>query len=166
MTGRLPGGASSAETLWRLNQQDCVAALQLPCADFVELLQACHLRLEDTAEGALRAFALGMSSHLPQAHFSLHWFLMRFENFLFLERLVVAPALRRKGLASALLERTLQWSRNEGLTMLCCQVHDRPANREAQAFVLSQGFKAIESVMLPSRDIVTMYQRSTATATP
>ena len=166
MTGSSQGRTGTATAWWRLNQQSGVETLQLSSADFAELLQACNFRVDDAGAQGLRAFALGMPAHLPQPHFSLQWFLMRFESFLFLERLVVAPAWRRTGVASALLERTLQWSRDEGLSTLCCQVHDRPANREAQAFVLDQGFKAIESVMLPSRDIVTMYQRSTATATP
>jgi len=166
MSGPSRGAAGQAATLWRLNQQAGVAALQLSSADFAQLLQACNLRLDDAGAEGLRAFALGMSSHLPQPHFAQQWFLMRFESFLFLERLVVAPALRRTGIAHAMLERSLQWSRDEGLSAICCQVHDRPANREAQAFVLDQGFNAIESVMLPSRDIVTMYQRSTAIATP
>jgi predicted GNAT superfamily acetyltransferase len=107
-----------------------------------------------------------MTSRNPLPDFSLLWFVTRFEDFLFLERLVVEPGVRRAGIASALLERVLQDCREAGLSSVCCQVHDRPANREAQAFVLARGFRAIESVMLPSRDIVTMYQRSTATATP
>ena len=72
----------------------------------------------------------------------------------------------RAGIGSGLLERAVQWSREAGLMSLCCQVHDRPLNRDAHAFVMALGFTALESVMLPSRDIVTMYQRSTATATP
>ncbi len=160
-SARSPGTAA-----WRLNQKACPAALQLSEADFDERFEASGLRLLETRNDQLVAFAMGMTSRNPLPDFSLLWFVTRFDDFLFLERLVVDPGVRRTGIASALLERVLQACREEGMSSVCCQVHDRPANREAHAFVLARGFLAIESVMLPSRDIVTMYQRSTATATP
>lgn len=163
------GGRSeslSCKSAWRLNQKACPAALQMSEGDFAQRYDACDLRLQEIHRERLQAFALGMTSRNPQADFSLQWFLTRFEDFLFLERIVVEPSLRRSGFGSGLLERAVQWSREAGLTSLGCQVHDRPVNRDAHAFVLARGFTAIESVMLPSRDIVTMYQRSTATATP
>ncbi|GEM_PF-457424 len=158
--------SSTCKASWRLNQKSGSAAQKLPETEFAERFDASALRLLETRNDRLVAFALGMTSRNPLPDFSLLWFVTRFEDFLFLERLVVEPGVRRAGIASALLERVLQVCREEGLTSVCCQVHDRPANREAQAFVLARGFRAIESVMLPSRDIVTMYQRSTATATP
>jgi predicted GNAT superfamily acetyltransferase len=163
------GGRSeslSCKAAWRLNHKACPAALQLSEGDFAEHYDACVLRLQEMQQERLLAFVLGMTSRNPLPDFSLQWCLTRFEDFLFLERIVVEPSLRRSGVGSGLLERAVQWSREAGLTSLYCQVHDRPVNRDAHAFVLARGFTAIESVMLPSRDIVTMYQRSTATATP
>ena len=163
------GGRSeelSGKAAWRLNKKASPAPLQLSEADFAERCNSCVLHLQEIRNERLQAFALGMSSRIPLADFSLQWFLTRFEDFLFLERIVVEPSLRRSGIGSALLERAVQWGREAGLSSLYCQVHDRPVNRDAHAFVLARGFTPIESVMLPSRDIVTMYQRSTETATP
>lgn len=158
--------SSSCKEAWRLNQKACAAALQLSAGDFAERHDACVLRLQETRNERLVAFALGMTSRNPLADFSLQWCLTRFEDFLFLERIVVEPSWRRAGIGSSMIERAVQWSREAGLMSLCCQVHDRPPNRDAHAFVMALGFTALESVMLPTRDIVTMYQRSTATATP
>lgn len=158
--------SSSCKAAWRLNQKSGSAAQKLPEAEFAERFDASALRLLETRNDRLVAFALGMTSRNPLPDFSLLWFATRFDDFLFLERLVVEQGVRRTGIACALLERVLQDCREAGLSSVCCQVHDRPVNREAQAFVLARGFRAIESIMLPSRDIVTLYQRSTATATP
>lgn len=166
MTGSIRRAPPSARPIWLVNQRDCPEALQLPESEFIEHLALCELVLEESCEGKLQGFVLGMPSIVPQPHFSYHWFLTRFEDFLFLERVVVLPEYQRAGIASALLARALQWSREAGLTSICCQVHDRPPNKKGHAFVLALGFVPVESVMLPSREIVTMYQRSTATATP
>ncbi len=166
----MSAGGSRALTLrkaaWRINQKAAPAAMRLSEEAFGERFDASVLRLDERRKNRLVAFGLGMTSRNPLPDFSLLWFATRFDDFLFLERLVVEQGVRRTGIASALLERVLQDCREKGLSSVCCQVHDRPANREAQAFVLARGFRAIESVMLPSRDIVTMYQRATATATP
>lgn len=158
--------ASQCVALWRMNQRASPAALQLSESDFADLIRSCDVVLQEREKSSVLAFALGMSAAQPQANFAQQWFLTRFEDFLFLERMVVAPASRRRGVGRKLLENLVRQCQAAGLRAMCCQIHDRPRNAEAHAFALACGFQPIESVMLPSRDIVTMYQRSIATATP
>lgn len=166
MSGRTSGSPASVMQCWRLNQLASAQALQLPKGEFALLADASALHLQEQRGSVLAGFLFGMPSSHPQPHFSQQWFLTRFEDLLYLERIVVAPSLQRTGIGSALLARAVDWSLAAGLQGLCCQVHDRPRNSAAHAFVLASGFTALESVMLPSREIVTMYQRSIAIATP
>ncbi len=156
----------SARAWWRLQQAAAPTPLQGSASDFAERLSLCDMQLAQGRGRSLQGFALGISSRQPQPDFTQQWLLMRFDSFLYLERLIVAPACRRRGVGGELLQQTLQWARERGLARVCCQVHERPSNRVAQAFVEAMGFAAIESVMLPSRDIVGLYQRSSATAMP
>lgn len=166
MSGRTAGLSSSVLQCWRLNQLASAQAMQLPKGEFESLADASALHLQEQWGSVLAGFALGMPSSRPQPHFSQQWFLTRFEDFLYLERIVVVPDLQRSGIGSALLARAQAWGQAAGLQTMCCQVHDRPRNSAAHSFVLASGFTALESVMLPSRDIVTMYQRSIAIAMP
>jgi hypothetical protein len=156
----------SARAWWRLQQAAAPTPLQGSASDFAERLRLCDMQLTQGRGAGTQGFALGISSLLPQPDFTQQWFLMRFDSFLYLERLVVAAACQRQGVGRELLLHTLRWAAEKGLERVCCQVHERPANRAAQAFVEAMGFAAIESVMLPSRDIVCLYQRSSATAMP
>lgn len=156
----------SARAWWRLQQAAAPTALQGSASDFTERLTLCDMQLASGQDAGLQGFALGISSRQPQPDFTQQWLLMRFDSFLYLDRLVVAAACRRRGVGRELLQQTLQWARERGLERVCCQVHERPPNRAAQAFVEAMGFAPIESVMLPSRDIVGLYQRSSATAMP
>jgi predicted GNAT superfamily acetyltransferase len=166
MTGGKDAPSLQARAWWTLQQAAVPARLQCSANDFAERLTLCDLQLAQVQGARLQGFALGMSSRQPQPDFTQQWFLMRFDSFLYLERLVVAAACQRQGVGRALLLQTQQWAQERGLERMCCQVHDRPANRAAQAFVEAMGFAGLESVMLPSRDIVTLYQRSSATAMP
>jgi len=158
--------APRARAWWTLQQGAAPLPLQCSASDFAERLTLCDMQLALGQGADLRAFALGISSQQPQPDFTQQWLLMRFDSFVYLERLVVAAACRRHGVGRDLLQQTLQWAQERSLERVCCQVHERPANRVAQAFVEAMGFAPIESVMLPSRDIVSLYQRSSATAIP
>ncbi len=155
-----------AHAWWTLQQDAAPVPLQCSASDFSERLTLCDLQLSRGRGAGLQGFALGISSLQPQPDFTQQWLLMRFDSFLYLERVVVAAVCQRQGVGRQLLQQTLRWAEEKGLERVCCQVHERPANRAAQAFVEAMGFVAIESVMLPSRDIVSLYQRSRATAMP
>ncbi len=155
--------------LWRLNEAAGTEAFSLPESQFAELLAQSDCVVErwhDKPGGKLSGFLLGFSSGRAVESFSYMWFQTRFDNFLYVDRVVVMPDVRLQGVGTAMLQEVLQWCRERGIDNLVCQVHDRPPNPSGHALCKTLGFLPLESVMLPSRDIVTMYQRSTATATP
>ncbi|MCB1649298.1 MAG: GNAT family N-acetyltransferase [Pseudomonadales bacterium] len=144
---------------WQLNEEGG-EAMTLSRGRFEELMRAgdcVHLP---------HAFSLSLPAGLPLDYVSYQWAQTRFDNFLFWERVVVAEADRRKGLGRELFNGLLNSAREQGIARVLCAVHERPANRVGHAFVQALGFSAIESQMLPSREIVSFYQRSTAIATP
>lgn len=155
--------------LWRLNEAAGAEAFSLPESQFAELVgqSDCVLeRWQDKPGGKLSGFLLGFSAGRVVENFGYMWFQTRFDNFLYVDRVVMAADGPPQGVGSSMLLEVLQWCRERGIDNLVCQVHDRPPNPVGHALCGKLGFQPLESVMLPSREIVTMYQRSTATATP
>lgn len=152
--------------LWKLNQRSESETLQLSKEDFEQRVSIADVLLTRKTDDRLCGFLLGYAAGKAIENFSYHWFLMRLDSFLFVDRLIIDPRYRRSGVASALFDEALQWCRERGIEQLVCQVYDRPPNPAGHALLKVMNFIAIESVMLPSREIVTMYQRSTAIATP
>ncbi|MDP1931523.1 MAG: GNAT family N-acetyltransferase [Gammaproteobacteria bacterium] len=109
---------------------------------------------------------LGISAGKGGENFGYQWFMARFDSFLYIDRVVVHDECRRLGLAIEFYHEAVHWCRARGIEHIVCQIHDRPPNPVAHALHDKLGFTAIESVMLPSRNIVTMVQRSTAIDTP
>jgi predicted GNAT superfamily acetyltransferase len=160
---------SLARNLWKLNEAAGAAALSVSENQFAELVEQSDCLIErwqGKPGGKLSGFLLGIDSSRVVENFGYVWFQMRFDNFLYVDRVVITTDARRRGMATAMLTQVLQWCREHGIDNLVCHVHDRPANPAGHALCKTMGFMPLESVMLPSRDIVTMYQRSTAIATP
>lgn len=151
---------------WQLHEKAAGEALTITASGFAEIAHASDFD-EVLMEGKkVSAFALAISAGQALDHVAYQWCMTRFENFVYWDRTVVNISHRRSGIGSALLDSLLSNARAQQREMLLCQVHDRPANKEGHQFVQKLGFIPIESVMLPSREIVTMYQRSIAMATP
>lgn len=153
-------------SMQRLNEKEAPEALSLVESVFVETANLCDYRFDLSAGGALCAFAQGLTCGQGVDHFAYQWFSMRFDDFVFIDRIIVDSAYRRQGRGAQLLEACVAKAQAHNKTLMVCQVHDRPSNKLGHLFIQKMGFNAIESVMLPSRDIVTMYQRSIAMATP
>ncbi|MDO9319926.1 MAG: GNAT family N-acetyltransferase [Gammaproteobacteria bacterium] len=154
---------------WKLNEAAGAEAFSLPESQFAELVEQSDCvveRWQGKPGGKLSGFLLSIGAGRAVENFGYMWFQTRFDNFLYVDRVVMVADARRRGMATAMLMEVLQWCRERGIDNLVCQVRDRPANPAGHALCKKLGFTPLESVMLPSRDIVTMYQRSTAIATP
>lgn len=152
--------------LWVLNQEAGSEALSQSESDFGLVVHQADFSVIRKTNDDLHGFLLGMTSGRDLEHFSYQWFMTRLENFLYIDRVVVDASHRGNALAMAMYEEARFWARENGIEYIVCQLHDRPPSPEAHALANELGFQALESVMLPSREIVTMYQRSTAIATP
>lgn len=157
---------ASIRRCWQLHESSAGEALTITANDFAEIARASDLSAVHMEGAVVRAFALAISAGKAVDHVAYQWCMTRFENFVYWDRAVVDFHHRRKGIGSEIFATLLSKARAQGSEMLLCQVHDRPVNKAGHLFVQSLGFTSIESVMLPSREIVTMYQRSIVMATP
>lgn len=152
--------------LWELNQEAGGEALSKSESDFGLIAHQADFSIIRKNNDHLQGFMLGMTSGRDLEHFSYQWFMTRYDNFLYVDRVVIDTSSQGNALATAMYEEARFWARENGIEKIVCQVHDRPPSPEAHALLKQLGFEALESVMLPTREIVTMYQRSTAIATP
>lgn len=151
---------------WQLHQKAAGEALTITASGFADIARASDLDVVYMEGQLVRGFALAISAGKALDHVAYQWCMTRFENFVYWDRAVVDARHRRRGIGRDLFASIKNKAIAQRSAMLLCQVHDRPANRVGHLFVQSLGFTSVESVMLPSREIVTMYQRSIAIATP
>jgi predicted GNAT superfamily acetyltransferase len=78
---------------------------------------------------------------------NFRWFKARFPRFVYIDRVVVAPAARGRGLARALYQAL--FDRAAGYERVVCEVNQDPPNPASDAFHASLGFEPVGSAVLP-----------------
>ena len=75
------------------------------------------------------------------------WFAERFARYLYLDRIVVDPAVRRRGIGAFVYDQMEQRARAEG--RLVCEVNLRPPNPGSQAFHAGRGYVEVGRAVVP-----------------
>lgn len=71
------------------------------------------------------------------------WFRDRYERFVYVDHIVVAPAARGRGLARRLYERLFEVSRSAGHVLIVCEVNSTPPNLASEALHRSLKFQEV-----------------------
>jgi predicted GNAT superfamily acetyltransferase len=93
------------------------------------------------SEGALVAFSLAIAPGAPYDSDNYRWFGARFEHFLYLDRVVVSDAMRRRGIGGRLYD--AMEATAVGFERMVCEVNLRPPNDASLAFHASRGYDEI-----------------------
>ena len=78
------------------------------------------------------------------------WFLERHARFVYVDRIVVASAMRGRGLARLLYEHLFERARVAGHERVVCEVNADPPNPASDAFHASLGFVEVGSAVFPA----------------
>ena len=94
---------------------------------------------DGTLGGLLVVFAPGADYQSR----NYRWFERRYDDFLYVDRIVVAPTHRRLGIASRLYDVAVNHASEQGRCRLLCEVNVEPPNPQSIAFHEANGWTAI-----------------------
>ncbi|MFZ1742054.1 MAG: GNAT family N-acetyltransferase [Pontixanthobacter sp.] len=87
------------------------------------------------------------------------WFKQRFDRFIYVDRVVVDPATRGRGIASKLYSRLFDGAANAGHTRVVCEVNLDPPNPASDGFHQRHGFEQIGQATLGSGKVVRYFEK-------
>ncbi|MFI4984352.1 MAG: GNAT family N-acetyltransferase [Solirubrobacterales bacterium] len=135
--------------LREITRADWPTLLELNLASVRELSELDERRLESLLSWAQRglavesdraivAFALAIAPGAAYDSDNYRWFGARFERFLYLDRIVVSDAMRRRGIGGQLYD--AMEATAVGFERMVCEVNLRPPNEASLAFHTSRGY--------------------------
>lgn len=101
------------------------------------------------------AFLIAMDEGSAYQGFNFRWFLARGGRFVYVDRIVVAPHARGRGLARALYGELFAAARASGRDRVTCEVNRDPPNPVSDAFHAALGFREVGTALHPEGKVVT-----------
>ncbi len=128
-------------------------AQELSLLDAGRLAQLVGWSWHAAAVGRLDAFILVFDQSSPYDGLNYRWFRERYERFAYVDRVVVAPHARGRGLARKLYEAVFARARVEGIPLVTCEVNLDPPNPASDAFHATLGFHEVGSAGLGAKTV-------------
>jgi uncharacterized protein len=113
-------------------------------------------------EHALAGFALAIAPDTDYDSENYRWFAARFEDFLYLDRIVVSHEMRRRGIATLLYE--AMESAATPLQRMVCEVNLQPPNPASLAFHRGRGYEEIGRLRHDGGKLVALMSRELTSA--
>ena len=130
------------EALVAINDGAYPAVPITPVEEFAALLRMGDVVLV-VDDGEPAGFLLTMSPGLDYASENYRWFSARSNDFLYIDRIVLAPRVQGLGLGRRLYEAAFDAARERGASELLAEVNLEPPNPGSLAFHARMGFERI-----------------------
>ena len=92
-------------------------------------------------DGEVAGFAIAYQPGSAYDSINYRWHTDRFDDFLYLDRIVISSDFRRRGLASALYDAMEQHAKEH--SRMVCEVNSDPPNVESLAFHAARGYREV-----------------------
>src|SRR6185312_3741655 len=99
--------------------------------------------------GEAEALLLAFDQNAQYDNPNFNWFRQRFDRFVYIDRVVVAPERRGRGLAQALYRALFREAAAGGHERVVCEINWEPPNPTSDAFHAGLGFEQVGLAILP-----------------
>jgi len=117
---------------------------------------ASYQRQIDGAKGVLIGYP--HDANYPD-HKNLTWLNDHAEDFFYIDRVIIDPAVLRKGYGRLLYEDVENYARQSGYKALACEVYTKPDNSGSHEFHLASGFESLGEEYYPAFDKAVRYYK-------
>jgi predicted GNAT superfamily acetyltransferase len=104
--------------------------------------QAIYFRLAE-ADGKTAGFLIAFDPIADYDSPNFLWFRERYGAFVYIDRIIIAPEARRKGIGFSLYQDLEMFSRERGIPIMTCEYNLRPRNEESRLFHQKYGFREV-----------------------
>ena len=117
------------------------SAMDLERVSYLNKLSAYHRLAE--LDGTAAAFLLAMKDHAPYQNDNFKWFAARYDQFLYIDRIVVGADFQGQGIGSLLYRDLFEYARDQKIALITCEINIIPPNQRSFAFHAAHGFKEV-----------------------
>jgi len=144
--------------MWCLNQESAADTSSLTPEEF-ELLTTEAFHVGVVANGTT-GFLIALGPDADYDNENYRWLCERYDQFVYIDRVVVATVARRQGIAARLYAELSTAAHAAGHRHLACEVNIAPPNPSSDAFHIRQGFAPVGIAQLRTGKVVQYWVRN------
>ncbi|GHB25488.1 GNAT family acetyltransferase [Pseudovibrio japonicus] len=123
-----------------LNEEHAIELSSLTRGGFTGLIdKATYVRVAEKEAGLLIAY----DQDGENSSINFKWFCADYQNFLYVDRIVISKAARGLGIARKLYSDLFNFAKENGYERIVCEVNSAPPNPASDAFHASLGFQIV-----------------------
>lgn len=107
-------------------------------------------------EAMVVAFMLAMKAGVPYGNDNYDWFSARYENFLYIDRVVVTAGYQGRRIGTLFYEDIFKFARENKIPLVTCEINILPPNERSLAFHAKLGFKEVGEQWIQNNKKVSM----------
>ena len=131
-----------------LNEEHAVELSSLTRDGFTELIdKAAYVRVAANEAGLLISYDQGGDN----SSINFKWFCVNYDNFLYVDRIVISKQARGQGIARKLYDNLFNFATAKGYERIVCEVNSDPPNPISDAFHTSLGFQIVGEAELEGK---------------
>jgi predicted GNAT superfamily acetyltransferase len=148
---------ADAEAVLELNEESVAALAPMAPADLVRFRRLTSDLLVCELDELVAGFAIAYPPGTAYDSVNYLWHGDRFADFLYLDRIAVSAAMRRRGIATALYDAMEDAARPRG--RMVCEIYSDPPNTVSIAFHLARGYREIGFLDQPNGHRAVMMEK-------
>lgn len=143
-----PATAADFPAILHLNQESVHFLSPLDAARLAQLhvQAACHRVL--LSEGQVAGFLLAFAAGAAYDSVNYQWFAARYQDFLYIDRVVIAAHLQGQGLGRLLYQDLFVFAQAQAYSRVTCEFDVEPPNPASARFHQSFGFREVGSQLV------------------
>ena len=134
---------SELESLLELNQAHTPHVGSEDSASLLHLFEQAAWFLVVEIDGETAGFVLAMIHGADYHSLNYTWFQSRYDEFVYVDRIVVAPGYRRRGLATRMYDEIAKRAVERRIPVFTCEYNLHPPNEISAAFHARYGFEEV-----------------------
>ena len=136
--------SADAEIIANLNEAVVSVTSPMTAEQFLELKALSRYCLVvETSSGEVEGFIIVMTKGEPYDNGNYQWFSERYDNFAYIDRIVLAPSLRNLGVAGQLYDLIGDMAIDDGCRVLAAEMDIDPPNPHSLHFHSRYGFEEV-----------------------
>ena len=136
-------GRNDLQDLLALNQSNLPHVGSISMPDMAHLYsQAVYFRVAEFKEQAA-GFLIAFEPEAEYGSLNFLWFKAHYDAFVYIDRIVVAPEARRKGIGVRLYQDLELFAADRKIPIMACEYNLRPKNEVSREFHQRYGFKEV-----------------------